>query len=496
MILLKPFLRKIQFIVPDTNTEFSIVISGEIFSEEAQESLSAQLDEQEIAFVRCLEVYVPHSDNTQIVAPCLPVIQKTNGKTQVALPSPTLPPATVPSVAQVDPLVPKFDEGATHQMPHGAMGQDVIKSLHSSTFVGTGPPTSVSQPPPAVTTASLLSSTAGNTLPGQPLLKGMSSERSRLLYPSTALTGGAASVQTAGPIPAMQTFEQAVGEVPSSKKQIRLKPGTVLFTSDPDRIPSDRLHPLPNEQHLIRRGGNGYIYSENVSWMTMAIKKTSYRSKEYAIITKLRHKNIMPLLAFVWGPENPENKRRYTVFHYLPKLTGDLARMVTDKEELLMSEFRKTHQWSGIEDSNAICTTANVELHKCPTLLLVANSSFIQVQVVPVGTNGFRAPECGMSIIANSPEALSPPVTTKCDIYSFGILSLRLFISTETPHSQRATAMMILRYHQERRLKQGSIDKRRHNFMRVQQEDIDKLLKVHVCLCGSLDGTKVPASFM
>ena len=362
VILLKPFLRKIQFVVPDTNTEFSIVISGEIFSEEAQESLSAQLDEQEIAVVRCVEDYVPHSDNTQIVAPCLPVVQKTNGKTQVALPSPTLPPATVASVAQVDPLVSKFDEGTTHQRPQGAMGQDVVKSLQY-----TRPPSAVSQLPRVLTRSesnhssrstvavelnattgnfsSLLPSTAGNTLPGQPLLKGMSSERSRLLYPS--LTGGAASVQNTGPIPAMQTFaEQAVGEVPSSKKQIGLKPGTVLFTSVPDRIPSDRLHPLPNEQHLIRRGGNGYIYSENVSGMTMAIKKTSYRSKEYAIITKLRHKNIMPLLAFVWGPENPENKRRYTVFHYLPKLTGDLARMVTDKEELSMSEFHKTHRYN------------------------------------------------------------------------------------------------------------------------------------------------------
>ena len=107
---------------------------------------------------------------------------------------------------------------------------------------------------------------------------------------------------------------------------------------------------------------------------------------------------------------------------------------------------------------------------------------FTQVQVVPVGTNGFRAPECSMSIIANSPEALSPPVTTKCDIYSFGILSLRLFISTETPHSQRAMAMMILHYQQKRKLKEGSIDKRRHNFLKVQQEDIDKLLKV--CLCA------------
>ena len=306
VILLKPFLRKIQCIVPDTNEEFSVVISGEISSEEAQESLSTQLDEHEIADVRCVEDYVPHSDNTQIVAPCLPVVQKTNGKTQAALPSHTaLPPVTVPSVAHVDPLIPKFDEGTTtHQI-----------GLKPGTVLFT-------------------------SVPDRPVVQKTNGKTQAALPCHTALRP--VTVPSVAHVdPLIPKFDEG-----TTTHQIGLKPGTVLFTSVPDRIPSDRIHPIPNEQHLIRRGGNGYIYSENVSGMSMAIKKTSYRSKEYGIITKLRHKNVMPLLAFVWGPENPENKRRYTVFHYLPKLTGDLARMVTDKKELSMSEFRKSHRYN------------------------------------------------------------------------------------------------------------------------------------------------------
>ena len=117
----------------------------------------------------------------------------------------------------------------------------------------------------------------------------------------------------------------------------------MLYTSVPDKIPSDRIQPLPTQHTLIRKGGNGSIFSENVNGLALAVKKTSYRSKEYAIITKIRHKNIVPLLAYVWGEEHKESKRRFFVYHYLPKLSGDMARLVTDKEELSLHDFHKRH---------------------------------------------------------------------------------------------------------------------------------------------------------
>ena len=72
-------------------------------------------------------------------------------------------------------------------------------------------------------------------------------------------------------------------------------------------------------------------------------KKTNYRSKEYAIITKIKHKNIDRLLAFMYGTENPTHKRRHICYHIMPQLSGDCARMLTDREELTIRELYKKH---------------------------------------------------------------------------------------------------------------------------------------------------------
>lgn len=71
-----------------------------------------------------------------------------------------------------------------------------------------------------------------------------------------------------------------------------------------------------------------------------------------------------------------------------------------------------------------------------------------QFHSAPVGTNGFRAPECSMYTTANSPNAFSPMVSTHCDIFSFGLLCLRLMVGEEGPYRQRPIALLLLRYHQ------------------------------------------------
>ena len=57
--------------------------------------------------------------------------------------------------------------------------------------------------------------------------------------------------------------------------------------------------------------------------------------------------------------------------------------------------------------------------------------------VVPVGTLGFRAPECSMLSVTNSVGVIDPPLSTKADIWSFGMFLLRLLIGSEGPYSQR-----------------------------------------------------------
>lgn len=112
---------------------------------------------------------------------------------------------------------------------------------------------------------------------------------------------------------------QAVQQQP--RRLANMKPGTVVFTNEA-KIPIDRVLPLPDEDVLIRSGGNGQIFSCTIEGLRVAVKKTSYRSKEYSIITKVNHKNVVELLAFVLGEENPAHKRRYFCYHILPVLSG------------------------------------------------------------------------------------------------------------------------------------------------------------------------------
>lgn len=110
-----------------------------------------------------------------------------------------------------------------------------------------------------------------------------------------------------------------------------IKPGAVLFTSVPTEIPADLIHPIPDETHQLRRGGNGQILRGTVGDMNVVYKKTNYRSREYSIIVELNHRNIVRLLAFMYGEENPAHKRRHYCYHIMPQLSGDCARMLTDK---------------------------------------------------------------------------------------------------------------------------------------------------------------------
>ena len=76
-------------------------------------------------------------------------------------------------------------------------------------------------------------------------------------------------------------------------------------------------------------------------WFTR--KQTTDRRNNYAIITKTKHNNIVRLLAFMYGAENPAHKRRHFCYHIMPQMTGDCARMLTDKQELTIKELHKKH---------------------------------------------------------------------------------------------------------------------------------------------------------
>ena len=107
----------------------------------------------------------------------------------------------------------------------------------------------------------------------------------------------------------------------SGRKLTSLRAGTVLYSNEP-LIPTNHVIELPKEDNLIQSGGNGQIFAGIIAGLDVAVKKTSYRSKEYGIVTLIKHKNIVPLLAFVWGEENPAHRRRYFCYHVMARVTG------------------------------------------------------------------------------------------------------------------------------------------------------------------------------
>lgn len=339
---------------------------------------------------------------------------------------------------------------------------------------------------------------------------------------------------------APQQQQNTTTVTPSQLTKTSIREGTILFTSIPNQIPADLIHPLPDETHQLRRGGNGQIFRGTLSGMNVVYKKTNYRSKEYAIITKLKHNNIVRLLAFMYGAENPTHRRRHYCYHIMPQLSGDCARMVTDKEELTIKELNKKHgnnirkmgvirgnlkyllrevlqglrylhslriAHRDIKGSNILlnffcsCTNplecgcdtkyqvqicdfdAAIELDEGerlpPAQIGSRQSSRTQYYIcIPVGTDGFRSPECSMLATSNSPDAFSPPITTRSDIWALGILTARMLIGAIGPTKQRQMALLLLHYHRQRYMHEGL---HKPGYLEVDRLITDKLLKVNVC---------------
>ena len=331
VIMLRPIIQKLEGVVPVTNERFSLLFSHGTLDLSPESSSGSDVGVL-VSIERCLDKYQINGSCTEQTLSSLPVVQKTiYGRSQTAYPKALLPPVQVPRAAPKI-ILPTIGEEERKDLEIRSKGNSNSTTLN---------PIVMTQ----VQVAAQLPFASS---------QGFVSEHSRIKL-SQAQAIVATSVQPSQ----IQNFaKQEVGnaqvhQAATSRKQTAPRPGTVLFTSMPEKIPSDRIQPLPLQHSLIRKGGNGSIFSENLAGTALAVKKTSYRSKEYAILTKIHHKNILPLLAYVWGEEHAESRRRYYVYHYLPKLSGDLARLVTDKEKLSLYEFHKEHQYTDLKAMGA-----------------------------------------------------------------------------------------------------------------------------------------------
>ena len=88
----------------------------------------------------------------------------------------------------------------------------------------------------------------------------------------------------------------------------------------PDVFQKHKTYTLPVEDHQIRRGGNGQMFTADYFGYSLVAKKTLFRTREYNIITRLNHSNIVPLLALMVGEVS--HRKRFFCYHMLPRMSG------------------------------------------------------------------------------------------------------------------------------------------------------------------------------
>ena len=289
---------------------------------------------------------------------------------------------------------------------------------------------------------------------------------------------------------------------PQVMRQSAVTSGAIVHSVIPDVFAVDQIYPLPNETNLIRKGGNGEIFLGIFGGTELIVKKTSYRNRELTIHSKLHHRNVIPLLCLMMGEKHPSQRRKWMCYHFLPKATGDLARLASDNEDNTLKKLKVKygdnprqfgliqgnvkyilnqvlrglvylhglniiHQ--DLKSSNILitfhCTCSNplmctcvqkcdIQLADFDSALQLTDDGLLPAtytskteqsrktfMVVPVGTAGYRPPECSQLVVANDNSSISPQLTTKLDIWSFGVLMIRLVNGSYGPSSQREVSM-------------------------------------------------------
>lgn len=277
VILLRPCLRKVKFILPSGEEAHEIKLSGDFMPDMAYERFMPSLLEELEEIVQCCSSHELFPAKTETVIPVIPVGAKFSVST-------VSPPISLP------PANKKLSLGASH--------------IENQTRPSTGSSVTVVEE----TEDHVLLSASGHP-----------HQTSSRQEPSLRTQGQTSHTSLLQPFSSMGTMVQPVQQ---SRSLSLTKAGTVIYSAEPVKIPVNRVLPLPDENVLIQRGGNGKIFSGTMQGLSVAIKKTLFRSKEFSVAKKVKHKNVITLLAFIWGEENPGHQRRFFCYHVMPKMTG------------------------------------------------------------------------------------------------------------------------------------------------------------------------------
>ena len=276
IIFLQPCLKRIEFMLPSGREKFEIEMYGNYMPDTVYEEFVSSLIQELEEIVQCSvpQESCPLKSEKVVSSIALPTLASTEN--------------TVAPAIFLPPNMTNMKIGDQQNEGSSATGDDIKSDSHKQQ-------SSVNYP---------------------------QQQTSNAQEPSLRVTSIQTHISHSSVLQQAPGFGVAVQPSQPSKRLAAMRPGTVVFTTIPKKIPADCVYPLPDESILIRRGGNGQIFEGTMQGVKVAVKKTSYRSKEYALITKLKHANIIPLLAFMWGKENPLQRRRYFCYHIMPKMTG------------------------------------------------------------------------------------------------------------------------------------------------------------------------------
>nr|XP_027093970.1 MDIS1-interacting receptor like kinase 2-like isoform X2 [Coffea arabica] len=210
----------------------------------------------------------------------------------------------------------------------------------------------------------------------------------------------------------------------------------------------------------IGKGGHGSVYKANLPLAnTVAVKRLHHLSesadqegflKEIRALTKIKHRNIVKLQGYCSSA-----KYSFLVFEYLER--GSLAKLLSIEEEAKKLDWQKrikiikgiAHALSYMHhdcsppivhrdiSSNNVLLDSEYEAHVSDfgtaKLLKIDSSNWSAV----AGTYGYVAPEL----------AYTMRVTEKCDVYSFGVLTLEVIKGSHPgdfiPHLTSPTSVNI-----------------------------------------------------
>ncbi|VAH96148.1 unnamed protein product [Triticum turgidum subsp. durum] len=200
-----------------------------------------------------------------------------------------------------------------------------------------------------------------------------------------------------------------------------------------------------SEMHCIGTGGHGSVYKARLATCEIfAVKKINMiedeccvnehvYNREIKALVQIRHRNIVKLFGYCSSGQG-----RFLIYEYMER--GDLAKSLKDNERAIELDWRRRmhimldvvhalvymhHDCSSpivhrdITSNNILL---DLEFRACISDFGTAKILDIYGQNLTrlAGTKGYLAPEL----------AYTENVTEKCDVYSFGVLALELFMGS------------------------------------------------------------------